>query len=374
MTAPTLTQAGGSPRPRILTLAVTSLLLLLAAAMLLAPPAEAKVPRTFFGLSAVRPTADDFTRMGQIGAGSFRVEIPWPSVQASKGGPFAWAGADKRFRQAAAQGLQPVPIIFGAPEFVTGDSRNIRGPVKNRKQKRQWKKFAAAALERYGQGGSFWQQHPTLDPALAPRDWLIWNEQNARAFWHPRVSPRKYAKLLRITRKAFDKVDPAARMIVGGMYGFPDNRKSMPAKRFLKKLYRTRGAKRLIDGVSVHPYAPNLGGVKKQSKTARKIMNRAGDRRAALWVGETGWASAGPKKSFVVKNRKIQAKLLEKTYRFFLRKRRSWRVKTVFWFTWRDYGGAKICSWCPKAGLLNRKSKKKPAGRSYEALIAKKVG
>jgi hypothetical protein len=367
-------EAPAHPRVHTSRLLLATMLTLLAGAMALAPAAEAKVPRTFFGVSAVRPTPTDFVRMGEVGAGAYRVEISWRSVQSSKGEPFAWGASDGRFRQAAAHGLQPTPIIFGAPEFVTGDAKHIRGPVKGKKQRRQWERFAAAVLERYGPGGAFWLQHPTLDPDLAPRDWIIWNEQNARAFWHPKVSPKQYGKLLRITRDAFDTVNPSARMIVGGMYGFPDHRKSMTAKRFLKRLYRQRGAKRVIDGVSVHPYAPNMVGLKKQSKDARKIMNRAGDRRASLWVGETGWASAGPKKSFVVKTKKAQARLLEKVYKFFLAKRKRWRVKGVFWFTWRDYGGAEICSWCPKAGLLNRRSQLKPAGKSFEALIARKVG
>jgi hypothetical protein len=372
--APSSEAAPAHPRARAPHALLATILILLAGAMALAPTAEAQVPRTFFGVSAVRPTPSDFEKMGELGTGSYRVEISWPSVQASRNGPFEWGGPDSRFRLAAAQGVRPTPIIFGAPAFVTGDAKHIRGPVEGKKQRRQWKDFAAAALERYGPGGTFWLQHPTLDPDLAPRDWVIWNEQNARAFWHPKASPKQYGVLLRNTRAAFDTVNPSARMIVGGMYGFPRHRKSMAAKKFLKRLYRQRDARRVIDGVSVHPYAPNMVGLKRQAKDARKIMNRAGDRRATLWVGETGWASAGPKKSFVVKNKKTQARLLEKVYRLFLVKRRKWRVGGVFWFTWRDYGGARICNWCPNSGLLNRRSKLKPAGEAFEALIARKVG
>jgi len=332
------------------------------------------VPRSFFGLSAVRPTEADFEGMAKTGAGSYRVEISWPAVAQQKNGPLTWAGTDSRFLSAATAGLEPVPIIFGTPKSVSGDGRHIRGPVKNRKQRQAWEQFVEAAVQRYGPDGDFWAENPTLDPGLAPVRWIIWNEQNARAFWHPAADPAGYLKLLRATRRGVDRVDPSVKLTVGGMYGFPQHSKSMTAKAFLKKLYREPGAKGLIDGVSAHPYASSIGGVKRQVKDLRRVMDRAGDRRAYIYVGETGWASGGPKRSFLVKNRAKQAKLLKRSYELFLARRNQWRVQSVFWFTWRDYPDDPICNWCPKAGLLNEGGKPKPSGQAFERLIDQNVG
>lgn len=342
-------------------------------------PARADVPRTFFSLSTVRPVPGDFARIAQVGAGTVRVEIGWPSVQSSKGAAFDWRETDKRFRQAATFGLAPQPVIFGAPGFVTGDDEHVRGPVKTVSERRRWKRFAAAAMARYGPNGEFWV-NSALDQSLAPRNWIVWNEQNARAFWHPKASPAGYATLLEITREAFDSVDPSTKMTIGGMYGYPIHPKAMGAKKFLNKLYKRKGTKKLIDGVSVHPYAGKLRGVKKQVKMLRRVMNKRGDRRASLYIGETGWASSGRETgafNFLIKSKKGQARLLKKSYKFFLNKRVKWRIRGVSWFTWRDYGndgGHEVCGWCPKAGLLNQRNQVKPAGEAFASLVARKTG
>lgn len=341
----------------------------------LASTAQASVPRSFFGLSAVRPTAPDFTRMGDIGAGSYRVEIPWPAVQSIKNGPFTWAAIDARIHSAAANGLKPQPIIFGTPGFISGDSNHVRGPIKSKVQRLQWQLFTQAAVARYGPGGLFWIENPSLSPALAPDDWILWNEQNAPAFWHPKPKPAEYATLLRITREAVDLINPSIDLTVGGMFGAPHNSKGMTAKKFLKQLYKQRGAKALIDGVSAHPYDANLGGVRGQIKDLRRVMDRAGDRKAHLYIGEIGWASGGPKRSPLVKSKAGQARLLKQAYKLFLSRRKQWNIAAVYWFTWQDYAeGGPECAWCPKAGLLNKKAKKKPAGKAFEKLIDKKVG
>lgn len=363
-------------RPRALPRLVLALAVSCLCALAFAQSASAAVPRSFFAVSAVRPTPADFHRMAELGVGTYRVEISWPAVQRTEGGGYNWAETDRRFRRASTFGLRVAPIIFGSPEWVTGDGKHIRGPVKDKQQRNAWKRFASAALQRYGPDGVFWRTS-RLNGNLAPRNWIVWNEQNARAFWHPQASPKQYGQLLRITRQAFDGVDPSVKMTVGGMYGFPIHDKAMNAKPYLKRLYRQRGVKQAIDGVSVHPYSGNVKGAKKQTRVIRRVMNKAGDRRASIYIGETGWASAGPKTGafdFMVKNKKRQAKLLKRVYKMFLNKRKAWRIRGVVWFTWRDYDGDEICNWCPKAGLLNKRSKIKPSGLAMQRLIAKKIG
>lgn len=355
----------------------TALVAAILCALVLVSTAQAAVPRSFFGVSAIRPIPADYKRMADLGAGAYRIEIGWPQVQPNENGGYDWTGPDQRFRRAATYGLRPTPIVFGSPSWATGDRGHVRPPMKSKEQRENWKRFVAAAVHRYGPGGTFWLQSPTLNPRLAPPDWIIWNEQNARAFWHPKVSPRQYARMLRITRRAIDEVNPGVRMTIGGMYGFPQHKHAMNAKKYLKRLYKQRRAKQLIDGVSVHPYAGKMKGVKAQTRALRRVMNKAGDRRAALWIGETGWASGGSKTggfAFLVKNKKKQARLLKQAHRFFINKRKRWNIKRVFWFAFKDYKEDPICSWCPKAGLLNQRSKLKPSGRAYSRLIGRRVG
>jgi hypothetical protein len=329
---------------------------------------EAAVPAEFFGMTAVEPTEADFAGMGAAGVGSYRVTVSWRGAQAEAGGSFDWASSDRNFRAVASNGLLPIPMLFGAPAFVTPDPSRIVPPVRNGTDRRAWREFVAAAVARYRPGGEFWVGNPDLDPGLAPEDWLIWNEQNARTFWRPKASPREYARLLRDSRMAIKGQDPDASLVVGGMYGYPRHPRSMSMPKFLKRLYSRRGMKRAIDGVSLHPYAGNLREVKKQLKLGRRTLRRAGDGRAEIWVGEIGWASGGDRRSALVKTKRRQARLLKRSYELLLAKRRRWNIRAAFWFTWRDYSSDSICKWCPKAGLLSRGSKPKPAHRKFTRL------
>jgi hypothetical protein len=54
-----------------------------------------------------------------------------------------------------------------------------------------------------------------------------------------------------------------------------------------------------------------------------------------------------------------------------LRKRRAFRLRGVFWYSWRDKdGGDQICAWCGHAGLLNLDGSPKPALDAFTRLAA----
>ncbi len=332
-----------------------------------------KAPSDFFGVSAVRPTADDFAGMAKLGAGTYRVEFGWPSIQARQDGPFNFTQTDQRVAEAAANGMKIVPIVFGTPGFLTGDGARIYAPTGDNTQRSEWQDFVEAVVTRYRDGGTFWQANPQLDARLAPDDLILWNEQNAAPFWWPKANPKQYGALLRITREAIDRVDKKLKIVTGGMFGFPkDKKNSINAKPYLKKLYKQRQAKKIIDGVSVHPYDGKLKGVEKQVKQARQVMNKAKDKKAKIIIGEFGWSSGGPRKNAFVKSKKGQAKLLKQAHNFFLKKRKSWKIESLYWFSYNDHAGDGFCLWCPKAGLVAKNGTLKPSGRAYKKLVKQK--
>ena len=350
------------------------LALALGVLLVAAGPASA-VPRSFFGVSAVQPTPADFKQMSDLGIGTVRIEIAWGSVQPTRKSGYNWNAVDQRFRRAATYGVRPQPIVFGSPPYISGgEYGRVVAPVDRKGHREAWKRFVTAAAERYGPGGTFWLTSPVLDGDLAPRNWIVWNEQNARNFWHPKANPKEYATLLRISRNAFDAAEPSIRITTGGMYGFPKKSTSLAAVKYLKKLYRERGVARAVDAVSLHPYSSGVGGVKDQVKDARKVIKRA-DPSAGIVIGEIGWASGGqPKSNFLIKSRSRQRDLLERAYRLFLDNRGSWNIRSVYWFTFKDNRDAEVCIWCPKAGLVNEKGKLKPSGQAYRGLIARHTG
>ncbi len=346
-----------------------AILIALCVMLIGASAASAAAPSTFFGVSVVRPTAKDYKKMPDLGVGVARLEIAWPVVEPDKGSGFRWGGVDQRVKRAASQGVRVLPVLFGTPEWVSGTSKHVKPPVGSKKERRRYAGFVRSAASRYGPGGSFWQEHPGLNGGLAPRDWVIWNEMNARNFWWPKVNPGEYAALLRASRKALDEVDPALTITTGGMYGFPGDENSMKATKYLKKLYRQKGIKQIIDRVSLHPYASNVKGVTEQVKDGRRVIKRSGDPGAGILIGEIGWASGGsPKSYFLIKDKRSQARLLKQSYELFLAKRRSWNIDGALWFSLNDYSGAEVCNWCPRAGLLNEKGKLKPSGKAYRKI------
>lgn len=345
------------------------LLLICLIGALLAPPARAAAPSEFFGVSAVRPTEVDFRLMPQYGVGAYRLGLGWRGIQPNRREKYSWGGADQQVRWASESGLQVYPYLVGTPKFVQKRGTKSIPPVRRKLHREKWEAFVAATVARYGPGGDFWRENPDLVPRPA-RDYVIWNEQNAQTFWKPAANPREYARLVRLSRSGIDSVDPDVRLVTGGIYGYPQNSKSMFAVPFLRKLYQKRGMVKAIDGISIHPYAPKLAGVKKQVRDMRRVALRAGDRKVDLWIGEVGWASGG-RKHELTKNPAKQAKLLESSYRFFLAKRKAWRIRSVMWFVWRDYTGDEICSWCPEAGLLDADHTAKPSGKAYRGLASK---
>jgi exo-beta-1,3-glucanase (GH17 family) len=110
-----------------------------------------------------------------------------------------------------------------------------------------------------------------------------------------------------------------------------------------------------------------LGGVKRQVKSGRRIVKRAGDRKAGVWVTEIGWASDGPPNNPYVKGLDGQARMLTRSLSLLERRRRTYRVRGVFWYAWRDKaGGSAICDWCGSAGLRKRDGSAKP---SWDAFV-----
>jgi hypothetical protein len=327
------------------------------------------VPESFFGTVAVAPTEQDFNKMGRGHIGSYRVILGWRSIQKRRKSPYSWHGADTTMTRLAENGIRPVPVLVGTPRFIAKKDDKIVPPTRSKRDRREWTDFVHAAVARYGPDGAFWAQNPGLGGEPA-RDWMVWNEQNARPFWRPRPDPREYAQLLKISARAIKAEDSGATVITGGMFGEPQDRRSLSAKAFLKRLYRIKAARGRIDAVSVHPYSGGLGGVKRQIETARKIMNSHGGRKAKIQVGEFGWSTGGPKNNPLVKSKKGQARLIKRAAKLFADKRRSWGLESAFVYLFRDLPEPIACQWCQKAGMLTNKGNAKPSWRAYKRVIS----
>jgi hypothetical protein len=347
---------------------------------------EAKVPAEFFGMLSAAPLQPtDYELMEGDGVGMLRGHFYWPVLEPAPGA-YEWEYFDPIVSAAATHGIRVFPTFYGTPSWVnllSGHAGCGAGCAPDAESSRNAAaRFLRAAAERYGPNGEFWRETgggcgiPALCPIEPPacgcanpmpvKAWQIWNEQNSPKYYKPTPDPREYATFLGSAANAIRSVDPTAQVVMGGMWGPPETDAVVPTVDYLKEFYRAPGAKDTFDAIAVHPYSPTLAGVRDQIKDVRRVMKQAGDGRTGVWVTELGWASSGPREEGLVKTRKGQARLLDKSYRLLIKKRRAWKIKSISWYTWRDAGpGESDCAWCPKAGLRTRGGKLKPAGRKF---------
>ncbi len=336
------------------------------AALACAAPAAAATPAGFLGMSAPRATPADFTAMAAGGVGTYRLLASWGAVQGTPGGAYDWRDVDRDVSAAAANGIQPLVTLYGSARFVSRDPRVA--PIGTSAAQRGWKSFVAAAVARYGPGGELWSAHPEL-PYTPVRAWETWQEQNNSFFWRGRdPSPKRYAKLLRLTDAAVSEADPGAEVLVGGMHRKPLARGSIRGKTFLSRLYRTGVASR-FDGVAAHPYDGRVSGVIRQVRGIRTVMDGAGDRAKPIWVTELGWSTKGPPGWALVTSKGGQARKLDSSLRKLIARRHRYRLRAVVWFSWRDHRDRQ-CRWCGGSGLLTRSGKPKPAWSRFARLAA----
>jgi hypothetical protein len=342
--------------------------------------ASAAVPRNFYGIVPSTPlVSSDFARMGGAKVGTLRTGASWVDLQAAPTAGFNFAALDATVRSAAFNRIQLLPILAFEPSFVTGPCGSDQGCqrhiyISSAREKSAWVAYVTSVVQRYGPGGSFWQQNPGV-PYEPVRRWQIWNEQNAE---NQKNSPKLYSKLLALSDNAISAVDPGAKIILGGMFGTPKG--GLTAWKYLSKLYAS-GAKKHFDAVALHPYAPTIDGIAFQIKKIRSVMKAHHDPKGEVDVTEISWGSSLKKHpgtgalgaTFNV-GPKRQAKRLKQSFKLLTSHRSSWNIGGVYWFGWKDPRNPPpgLCAFCYSSGLYKSNgTSAKPSLRAYKRFTNK---
>jgi hypothetical protein len=323
-------------------------------------PSTAVVPNTFFGVAPQTTLTDsEFDRMAQGHVGTLRILLNWSSIDGTPADDNNWSSIDPIVASAAQNGISVLPFIFGTPEWVVNnlDHRACQPQTcglfapSSPAALAEWQRFLREAVERYGPGGEFFTDNPSL-PVLPITDWQLWNEQNSFSFYKPKVNPSSYAKLVRAGSTAIRSVDPAATILLGGMFGTPEGVKNPKvfAWNYLRKLYRVPGIASSFDAVAVHPYAAKMSKVIQQTRLMHREMVRAHD-PAEMWITEVGWSSSSGDNP-LERGKRGQASRLRDVMTYYIGHQAALNVQNVTWFAWRDLAGTPICQWCAKAGLF----------------------
>lgn len=349
------------------------------AALALALPAgsSAATPKGFFGVSpAVIVSVEELEMMSEAEITSARFPIFWPIIQKEprRGRPMErvleWERFDPLFVAAAREGIRLVPYVYGTPPALT--RHPTVPPTGSSRLRREWTLLLRALEARYGPGGEVWSRNRGVR-ALPVQEWQIWNEPNSKSYWRPvKSSPEEYAELLKISDAALSGGRGGTPDIISaGLFATPPGGVSIV--KFMRRMYDVPGVRGWFDLLAIHPYAPGLDGVKLQVEIARSLMREGGDVRKPLVITEIGWATDGHPQNPYYKSKQEQAELLGRLFKYTLDVRRRFKIRRVYWFTWRDNRVNRRCDLCQYSGLFEIDLEPKPAWGVFQ-IFSKSAG
>jgi hypothetical protein len=322
------------------------------------------LPAKFWG--AVPQSAlsvEQYQRVHRGGVDTIRIPINWGAAQPSEGAAFDWDATDSQVSEAARTGIDVLPFLAGVPswaERLVSVGGGVQVPAKlpvAGKAKAGWIAFCKAAVARYGSRGSFWAENPGV-PFRPLRNWQVWNEPNFKFFVH-KPNPAEYAQMVKISSSAIKGTDPAAKVILAGLFAWPKGGNSKTANHnwfaadFLEGLYKVPGITAKFDGIALHPYSTKYQYLTPQIEEVRDVMKKRHDAGTGIWITELGWSSS-PKtggNSFA-KGPAGQAQQLKGAFSLLVKNQRKWRIQRVYWFSIDDYGAA--CNFCDGSGLFGQ--------------------
>ncbi len=331
-----------------------------------------KAPRNFLGMAPQEGfTTVDTQRMSLGGVQAIRLPVSWPIVEPEGSGEYDWGLYEEGFRAAASVGIPILPVLYGTPAWMARKTTTL--PTSS-SQLKSWKRFVAAAVKRFGTGGTFWDEPEQvgIEPT-PPKDWQLWNEVNFKYFANP-VSAKNYGRMVNAAAPVIRANDPRADVMLSGLFGRPKGppSKAVDAPKFLKQLSRYVKAG-TFDSIALHPYSPNTKALKKLIAEFRFAANKSGYKRKPINITEIGWGSGPAKNAFLKGSEAKQASLLSSALGFLIKSRKRYNTESAYWYSWKDTDPKGVnCNFCYSVGLF-KYVKPAPGETTSSALEPKKA-
>jgi hypothetical protein len=188
---------------------------------------------------------------------------------------------DAVFAAAANRHITVLPVLSNTADYADSD-------------------FVAAATSRYGPGGSFWKEHPSLDGDYAPTWWEVGNEP-----WGHGQSPASYARNFKKAVIAGRAANPNVRFLLSAFSTWKNPATGNWEPWVTPMFAAVHDLSSYIDGWSDHPYCNGEGpGVWDPSSPSwvwefqqfRKVhdeLNAHGAGSAPMWITEFGYPTSG---------------------------------------------------------------------------------
>ena len=254
-------------------------------------------------------------RIAKLGIHQVRLAIAWPRVEPNA--PVAgihdyhWSAIDQEVAALAKRHIQAQLNITQTPSWDArqGVFVNLSCPPKQASSRapitiQPYDQLTRAIAARYGRGGTFWRDNPSLPNEPVSR-YEIWNEPNLRGGWCPEPQPDLYADMFVGAARAIHSVDRKAVVLTGGIAppAADDPKRGMDlAAFFAQAIARQPRLPKLADGVAVHIYT---------ATQPEKMLDRVAYFRDQLTLGgmprslpmlinEIGWPTKGGVRSGVL--------------------------------------------------------------------------
>jgi hypothetical protein len=336
------------------------------------------LPPNFYGVIPIQLMQfSEFQKMKEGGIGTLRIPVIWRQVEPRGDDEYDWSRIDYQMHNAALVGAEVMPFFYSTPKWaVSGCSTATKcqsvPPTSSQNATEAYKDFLRDFVQRYGVNGTFWSDATDeLEPPYNPvHQYQIWNEPSSPTYWN-KPNASQYAQLVKTSHETITAEDPDARVLLAGLFGTPqgDAASKNVMWKYLARFYETPGIADSFDAVALHPYSPDVNGLKFQLNKARKILDQHGDQSKEILVTEIGWSSAKPSNDRpLVKGKKGQAQILKKSYNFLLNNRGKYNIGAIIWYAWADADhDIAGCEFCNTAGLFTLQGKPK---KSWKALVS----
>jgi hypothetical protein len=339
------------------------------------PPAPPGEPATysdrvgFSGSNVWYDAAKQLQYMTKLRSGGvtwLREDFHWGAFEPAQGS-WSWTVGDRLMRNASLAGLN-ILGIFAYSSNWGADGPTIYHPPKD---PAAYANFCRRVVERYGPGGTFWQENPSLEPRpLTAVE--IWNEPWLHQFWRPNPEPARYVELVRKASAAIKAAQPTVKVLASADI-FQMRTDTSESRDWFRLLLEADAAlfRDSVDVLSVHAYSQSrspLDAVTAQRwRYDRFLMTR--DLAAAhgapkpIWITEFGWTTEQGNGDAVSES--VQAQYTQQALDLALRQWSS-VVEKAFLFYWGASSDAYVGGYSP----LRPDGSEKPLWGTLGSLLA----
>ena len=311
--------------------------------------------------------ASTANRLNQVisttGARWLREEFSWAKIE-PRPGVFDFSYYDHFMLEAAQSGEQILPLLYETPAWAGPAPDSIPG------NPAAFAGYVAALIRRYGPGGTFWSQHPSI-AGSAVRTFEIWNEPFSDTGDNGNYDPGRYAQLVKAAAIAGHRADPQAKFLMAAeMQSARDGRGNW--QWWVGALYQAvPDLNRYFDGIAMHDYGTDVDTLNPMTsgrayhnyghilriENLRQQFIAHGAANKPFWITEAGWSTCTDSSADCV-TQDQQAADLQTLFNDMRGPWRNW-VKAAFIYRFGD--GADPSTVQGAYGLTNLDGTAKPA-------------